>query len=372
LYAEIDSDLFRSVVENLLGNALQYTQYGSIQVILDGPDDADNALIKVADTGIGIPAASINTVFRRFVRLPAAQALRAEGLGVGLSLVRKIVELHGAAITVQSTEGRGSEFSITWPVLLLGMQNDKYIDMNKPGISQYAGLDGSSTSSSIQYSVLVVEDDPDLLDYLSTRLADAFYVQTAQSANLALERLESGYIPDIIISDIMMPGMDGIQFFENIRSEQEYASIPFLFLTARDLESEKLSLIEQGAVDYITKPFSMDLLIARINMILSLKAPDRDEYITQVTQRCHERGLSERQTEIVHLLLQGRSKKDIAACLKPIRGKNGGQGISVKTVDNHVQKLYEAFGVHSQYELMALFTPAVREASSDSVANKNS
>jgi len=362
MYAELDSDLFRSAIENLLSNALQYTNSGSISLTLDTSPDASHAVISIQDTGIGIPAASIEAVFRRFTRLPEAQALRREGLGVGLHMVQKIVELHGAAISVRSTVGEGSQFSIRWPLLSAFSQAESSTDERLQKLPEQPRTEAHAANHGKHFSLLVVEDDPDLLEYLSTRLASSFSIQVARSAQLALGILESGYHPDIIISDIMMPGMDGKQLFARLHSMEAYASIPFLFLTARDLEEEKLLLTEQGAVDYITKPFSMDMLIARINIILGLRSKPAGDYLDKVLARCRDHSLSERQVEIVLLLVQGKSKKEIAASLKPVRGKDREKPISIKTVDNHIQKIYELFNVHSQYELIALCNPAIPDA----------
>ena len=357
LYAEQDRNLIKSALENVIANAFQYTSEGSITFILDITADHETAIIRILDTGIGIPTGSVNEIFKRFVRLPEAQTLRKEGLGIGLSMVQQIVSLHNGSISINSEHGKGSEFIIRLPLSSIGPRAAKEITLKPikpPGIK-----DGSmsTNSSNNKSTVLLVEDDTDLLEFLSLRLGTVFSVYTARSGSDALNILDKGFRPDIIVSDIMMPGMDGRDLFYATRKKPALSSLPFLFITARDLDEEKLTLIEDGAVDYITKPFDPGLLKARIAAILRLSVRQPEDYTDSIRSMCDKYSLSPRQIEIVLLLLQGKNKKEISAELKSLRGKKRGKSISVKTADNHIQKIYEVLKVHSQYELISLFIP---------------
>ncbi|MDA3940240.1 MAG: sensor histidine kinase [Spirochaetia bacterium] len=181
LYAEQDRNLIKSALENVIANAFQYTSEGSITFILDITADHETAIIRVLDTGIGIPPGSVNEIFKRFVRLPEAQTLRKEGLGIGLSMVQQIVALHNGSISINSEHGKGSEFIIRLPLSSIGPPVSKEITLKPirpPGIK-----DGSMSinSSNNKSTVLLVEDDADLLEFLSLRLGTVFSVYTATS-----------------------------------------------------------------------------------------------------------------------------------------------------------------------------------------------
>jgi len=292
LYAEQDRNLIKSALDNVIANAFQYTSEGSITFILDITADHKTAIIRVLDTGIGISPDCVKEIFKRFIRLPEAQTLRKEGLGIGLFMVQQIVALHNGSISINSEHGRGSEFIIRLPLLSTGPPASKEINQKQTIPSGI--MDGSVSKNSLNNNstVLLVEDDADLLEFLSLRLGTVFSVYTATSGSDALNILDKGFHPDIIVSDIMMPGMDGRDLFYATRKNPTLSSLPFLFITARDLDEEKLTLIKDGAVDYITKPFDPDLLKARIAAILRLSIHQPEDYADSIRSMCAEYSLS--------------------------------------------------------------------------------
>jgi two-component system, sensor histidine kinase LadS len=389
---EMDGELLRDALSNLVQNAIGYTRRGGVEVILDKPSIqkgcSTTVRIRVIDTGIGIPPEERESIFHRFYRTSSAKSMRSEGLGVGLSMVKEIIELHNGRVFAgeldsdgfegpvdgsfktkvageqQTLErrGRGSVFTVLLPVYegeSLGDYKSSY------GSDKSAGLasSGHTLQEEIKASdreccrILLIEDDRELLDYLEQGLSQNFSVKRASSAEAALSFLDGDYLPDLVVSDIMMGEMDGIALFRRLRSLPSLASVPFLFISARDQEKERIDLMNEGAEDYLVKPFSIDYLEAKIFSILrshKLSAGDLEERIRMGASRY---SLTSRQVEIVRLLLQGKGKAEIADALKPLRG--GGDHVSVKTVDNHIQNIYRILEVHSHTELLSRFFPGL-------------
>lgn len=376
----MDPELMKTALRNLISNAFQYTDEGSVAIIVErfaerkdqrkgGPNCA---VIRIRDTGIGIAKKDEGKIFQRFVRLPDAQALREEGLGVGLALVKEIVELHCGEIKLSKNRERGTEFILQLPLsnesdayeaVMADEENLHISDQMMNGYTNPGTKERTNEESKNRPVVLIVEDNTELLDYLHSRLRDCFSVVTAVNGMEAVELINDGTNPDVIVSDIMMPVLDGKGLFKAVQEENQITSVPFIFLTARDLEEERISLIKDGAVDYITKPFDMDLLKAKLLTMSSLYGKSNTEApsLTDSFDRiCSSYSLTPRQREVTALLLQGKSKKEIARELKSHRNVKGRKAlISVKTADNHIQKIYRIFDVHSQYELISKFlTPA--------------
>lgn len=260
-----DPEMITIILNNLLGNAIKYTKSGAITLSLHpltvgGVRYVD---LKVSDTGEGISKDALPHIFERYYQ--AKHNRKVSGTGIGLALTKNLVELHEGTITVKSEQGKGSEFTVrlivdnSYPNALHKEVENQVEDQTSNQISATAGDD--------RLSVLVVEDDDDVREYIAQSLNEDFNIATASNGIEGLEKTLE-LMPDMIVSDIMMPGMDGIELCTRIKSESAVSHIPVILLTAKDSLPDKEQGYAAGADSYITKPFSATLLKARINNIL--------------------------------------------------------------------------------------------------------
>ncbi len=282
-----DPDLWEKVVLNLLSNALKFTLAGRIEVTQQLRDG--KAVLSVRDTGVGIPEDEQQSVFERFHRSSAARTRSIEGSGIGLALVSEIAKLHGGTISVTSTPDVGSRFEVALP---LGSEHLAAHQMDSGStrtaatrtaafITEAAGWDRSSERAprpdpphaGVERSsrpsqrrggtVMVVEDNADMRAYITRVLSPEFTVRTVSDARAALSVLREEPI-DLVLSDLMMPGMDGFELVRQIRAEEEMADLPVVLLTAHAGASEELRGLNMGADDYLLKPFKADELRGRV------------------------------------------------------------------------------------------------------------
>jgi signal transduction histidine kinase len=285
--AWVDRDMWERIVTNLISNAVKFTRHGEVAVRLR-EREADFAL-EVADTGVGIPEADLPRMFERFHRVTTTWARTHEGTGIGLSLARELVKLHGGAITVASEAGRGTTFTVEVPKGRSHLPAEAVSSTpTEPGIGRdaiaqvvearrWAGGDDASRGmppsvpgpDSIRARVLVADDNADLRAYLSGLLGTAYDVSTAPDGLAALEVVGSRR-PDIVLSDVMMPRLDGFGLVRALRSDPATASLPIILLSARAGEESAIEGLDAGVDDYLTKPFSARELLARVRTHLNL------------------------------------------------------------------------------------------------------
>jgi PAS domain S-box-containing protein len=275
----LDVDMWEKVVLNLLSNAFKYSEAGRIVVsIRKGNGTVE---VSVADTGVGIPASEIDHIFDRFHRVQSVRGRSQEGTGIGLAMVKELVRLHGGTIHVQSTEGTGSIFTVTLPLVttppakkmsaILQQQGrpsayveeaSKWTYVNR---SRVPAVDMPSSRSSVKTKpkVLIADDNADMRMFVGRLLEkdyDIFAVSDGEEAyNTALQ-----VIPDLILSDIMMPRLDGFQLLKKLKENLSTTNIPLIFLSARAGEEAKVEGLYAGADDYLIKPFSSKELLARV------------------------------------------------------------------------------------------------------------
>lgn len=260
-----DPDMINTIINNLMGNALKYTKNGSITLslkpsVVQGVKYVDLA---VSDTGVGISKDALPHVFQRYYQ--AENARKVSGTGIGLALTKNLVDLHEAEITVVSEEGKGSTFNVRF-LMENSYPNAKHrevLDM-EPGDGDETVKDAEPDN---QLVLLVVEDDKDVRDYIADSFSDDFRVIKAADGCEGLEKARKE-LPDIVVSDIMMPEMDGIELCKTLKSEIITSHIPVILLTAKDSITDKEEGYDSGADSYITKPFSAKLLRSRINNIV--------------------------------------------------------------------------------------------------------
>jgi signal transduction histidine kinase len=271
-------ELWEKIVLNLLSNALKFTFEGSVRVSLRWRDD--RAELEVRDTGTGIPAPDLPRIFERFHQVADARSRTREGSGIGLALVRDLVELHGGEIQVASALGEGTTFTAAIPAGTDHLPADRVA--SEPATpSAGAGLEsfveearrwsrhptGAATArpSAAPGSarLLIVDDNADLRDYMAGILGEHYQVQLAADGVEGLEAAR-GERPDLIVTDVMMPRLDGFGLLAGLRADPELRDVPVIMLSARVAEGAAVEGLEAGADDYLTKPFAARELIARV------------------------------------------------------------------------------------------------------------
>lgn len=272
--ALFDKDKVETILINLINNAIKFTPSdGSVTVIADLSCDPDKLRLSVKDTGIGIPVDQQQKIFERFHQV--SEAHKEVGTGVGLSLVKELVALMGGTISVTSEEGKGSEFIVTLPVEKLeevSIAETVSLSLSKINTPQSSGFESLSPTphsqsitelDSTRPHVLVVEDNDDLRAFIIDSLGDEFTYLEADNGRKGLEKATTE-IPDLIISDVMMPEMDGMEMAEKIKKDMRTSHIPLIMLTAKSTEANKLEGLERGADDYLTKPFNRQELLLKV------------------------------------------------------------------------------------------------------------
>lgn len=259
-----DGDRLEQVLLNLVGNAAKFTEQGRIEV--GARVEGDRVEVWVTDTGIGIPDGALDRIFRPFEQAEAATARKYGGTGLGLAIARQIVELHGGRIQVQSTAGQGSTFSFSLPI---ATAEQRMADGAEPRRARASAIDDNDTivvaSEGDGPIVLAVDDEPVNLQVVAQQLARrGFRPVTARSGPEALALLDEGLRPDLVLLDIMMPGMDGYEVCRKIRETRPAASLPVILLTARNRPADVAEGLAVGANDYLTKPFADVELFARM------------------------------------------------------------------------------------------------------------
>jgi signal transduction histidine kinase/CheY-like chemotaxis protein len=267
---QLDRSMFEKILMNLLGNALKFTPGGgSVRVCLRRRDG--DFELSVADTGIGIAPGDQQRIFERFQQADATTTRRFGGTGLGLALVKEFAELMGGSVGVESAVGQGARFFVRLPlrpaVLTPSAPALPVTDPRRWSSMQSIPGDTLPPDADIateqQPSVLLVEDNPEMRSYLRQLLAGRYRVIAVENGRVALEvaRLE---LPDVILSDVMMPGLDGLTLVEIVKSDEALRHIPVILLTARAGKDAVVSALEAGADDYISKPFSPAELRARV------------------------------------------------------------------------------------------------------------
>jgi PAS domain S-box-containing protein len=326
----VDRSMWEKIVLNLLSNAFKFTFAGEIRVSLkwgDGGDEvflssppsspSPHVTLEVRDTGIGIAATELPRLFERFYQVKGANGRSFEGSGIGLSLVQELVKLHGGTIAVSSVEGEGSCFTVSIPTGVTHLPPEQIGSPHTGGFNQDAShpledslqnstlpstateasayvdealgwlpTEGSgewgmenrekaaSTPSSLlptpsTLRILLVDDSADMRTYLKRLLKERWQVETAANGAIALTQIQQNP-PDLVLTDVMMPEMNGLQLLQALRSNPQTQSIPVILLSARAGEEATLEGLETGADDYLIKPFSARELIARVETHLQL------------------------------------------------------------------------------------------------------
>lgn len=296
----VDREMWEKIILNLLSNAFKFTLAGSVAVRLFRDDTA--AMLEVADTGVGIPAHELPRLFDRFHRVEGVEGRTHEGSGIGLALVQELVKLHGGSITVESHVGEGTRFLVRIPfgskhlpaehvkaprrptaasavgarafvqeaLRWLPDSGERLMKATEGVVGAPQGETDRRFANTFGARVILADDNADLRSYLHELLSTHYDVQAvadgAEALALARERL-----PDLIVTDVMMPQLDGFGLLARIRADDALKGIAVILLSARAGEESRIEALDAGADDYITKPFSARELLARIGALLELR-----------------------------------------------------------------------------------------------------
>ena len=271
-----DQDKIERICYNLLSNALKYTSEGG-EITLTAKEENGRVMISVADNGCGISSDELPYIFDRFYQAKNA----GRGTGIGLAIVKAFTELHHGEVSATSIEGKGSTFTIHIPVRQKGevtnQPTEKIEQLVEPSSAQEVPNQARHIDELIQPyqtdkpEVLIIDDNIDIRTYLRSVLSEKYNVSEAADGKSGLE-LARKIVPDIVLSDIMMPVMDGLAFCRQLKTDKAISHIPVILLTARSLDEQRAEGYEHGADAYLSKPFSLRLLFSRIdNLIQSRK-----------------------------------------------------------------------------------------------------
>jgi signal transduction histidine kinase len=310
----VDRHMWEKIVFNLLSNAFKYTLAGSITVELTAEDKY--AVLRIKDTGVGIPEAELPNMFKRFHRVQQVTGRTFEGTGIGLSLIKEFVLLHKGEIDVESELGKGSTFTVRIPLgkehlpqqRIISIDEDHHEGMLTSSMyveeagtllvkkeNEQAAGDGNGLPL-----VLVVDDNADMRDHLQSVLMHHFKIVTANNGQEALQKIQQRQ-PDLILSDIMMPVLDGIGLLREVKANKATAHIPVILLTARAGEESKIVGWETGADDYLTKPFSSKELISRIASQIKTQQIRTEALMDIAAQKKHAQRLEEMNRELTKM-----------------------------------------------------------------------
>jgi signal transduction histidine kinase len=297
----VDREMWEKIVLNLLSNAFKFTFDGEIAIKLLAA--GRNAELIVRDTGVGIPQQELSRVFERFHRIEGSRGRSFEGSGIGLALVQELVKLHGGAIRVESEEGRRTAFIISLPfgtehlpkdhlrsdkaVASTGIRAQAYVEEALRWLSTENGSGRSATGREVlsdlpslraaeNATVLLADDNADMRDYVRRLLASAgLRTEVAVDGQAALESARR-IKPDLILSDIMMPRLDGLGLLRAVRDDEDLRMVPVILLSARAGEEAEVQGLDAGADDYLVKPFSARELLARVQNTIILARTRRE------------------------------------------------------------------------------------------------
>lgn len=283
-----DTDIISTILNNLLSNAIKYTPEGEIRLIMRPIVEEENKYteIVVSDTGYGIDAEALPHIFDRYYQVKGKH--QASGTGIGLALVKSLADLHEGSLRVESEMGKGTTFTFriftenTYPDALHKEEKAESIPERPENLKE--------EDNDILPVILIVEDNDDIREYIATSFSNNYHIMTATNGKEGVEQALK-YIPDIIISDIMMPVMDGIELCKLIKEDVRTSHIPVILLTAKDSIQDKEEGYESGADSYLTKPFSAKLLHSRVHNLLE----SRKKLASLITNRT--KGLKAEQSQ---------------------------------------------------------------------------
>ena len=293
LIMDFDEEKASIMINNLMSNALKFTPpFGEVNVavkpaMLSGGENFIELI--VADTGMGIAAEQLPFIFDRFFQADDSLSRKTQGTGIGLALTKELAELHRGTIEVHSTPGKGTTFTVSLPLVQenastetqelrknMSSANTLWLDepVDKNDLSA-ASTENKKTDEA--YTILVVEDNPEVRNFIVGVLGNDYHVIEADNGQSGLEKTIE-MVPDLVITDLMMPVMDGYQYCRNVKEDERTSHIPVIMLTAKDSLDHKVDGFETGVDDYLTKPFHARELLARIKNLIKSRNALHEKY----------------------------------------------------------------------------------------------
>ena len=293
--AYVDPDLWEQIVLNLLSNAFKFTLEGKIELRLYEKDE--HAILSVRDTGVGIPPEELPRLFERFRRVEHSRGRTHEGTGIGLALVHELAKLHGGHVAVESVDGKGSTFTVTIPLGCTHLDPARIVARREIATHTVTSdafieearrwLPGDPAETNEVYSrtiydggppvieeqkegrIVWADDNADMRAYIGRLLGGRFHLETVPDGKSALDAIRARR-PDLVLADVMMPGLDGFALLRAIRSDRRLSGIPVILLSARAGEEARIEGLQAGADDYLTKPFTSRELLAVVRSHIEL------------------------------------------------------------------------------------------------------
>jgi PAS domain S-box-containing protein len=294
----VDRDMWEKIVLNLLSNAFKFTFEGEIRVELRWR--GDRVELRVSDTGVGIAAAEVGRVFERFHRVKQERARTQEGTGIGLALVQELARLHGGTAEVKSDEGRGTAFTVTIRTGTAHLPPDRLSSGGRSPATMGAipyveealrwlpstdrrgsphpdvlALPVESDAALARARVLIADDNADMRDYLARILGQYYRVEVVANGRAALDRIHED-APDLVVTDVMMPALDGFGLLATVRADARTRSLPIVMLSARAGVEARIEGLQAGADDYLVKPFTARELLASVTSQLEMARVRRE------------------------------------------------------------------------------------------------
>ena len=280
-----DKDILERIIVNLLSNAFKYTPPKgtvSLEAVID--KKKNNAIISIKDSGIGMDEQTQSKVFQRFQSKGEVQTDGFSSTGLGLSLVKGLVQLHHANIKIDSEVAKGSTFVLTLPLAkdFYVAQKEAVMELQEENtVKDIDSLAESTEKEAKQYTILLAEDNFDIHHYLKNELEKDYTVHAYMNGKEAWENIQD-VMPDLVLSDIMMPEMTGIELCQKIKQEEKTSHIPILLLTAKGSHDNKVEGLESGADDYIKKPFRLEEVKARIKNVIQIRQSLQAKYSNEL------------------------------------------------------------------------------------------
>ena len=355
-YAMLDKDKFEKIINNLLSNAFKFTDVGGlVSVDISETKNADKrfAKISISDSGIGISNKNQSKIFDRFFQVDDLSKRNFGGSGIGLALVKELTTLHSWDISVKSKEGEGTEFIITIPLL----DEDKKYQSTCTEDDKKTGAKNETEPKEIvpetnnhdsKPIILLVEDQNEVSNYIQGLLKQDYYVLQAENGSVGFD-IAVNNMPDLIISDVMMPIMDGFELCKKVKTDWKTSHIPIILLTAKATHQSRLEGLETGADDYLTKPFDFEELSIRIKNLITQRrllkekfSKDINANVESITTNSFDKEFIEKIKKIIETHLQDEnftsenlaeelfvSRSQLNRKLNAITGKGPGEFIRI-------------------------------------------
>ena len=363
IFIDIDPVALDMLINNLIENALKFTnEKGRIEISLKSTDGIGEFIVR--DTGIGILKDEQEHIFKTYYQVSSIKKNN-QGIGLGLSIVKNIIDQYNLKIRFESEVNKGTTFVISFKSEHRNREDDiKNILLNKP-LDLSIPILNKDVYVSGRTNVFIVEDNIELLNLLSENISKFHNTFHAINGKEALLKISNMPKPDLILSDIMMDEMDGYEFYKEVLKDSEYKEVPFIFLTARKGMKDKLYGLSFGAVDYISKPFNINELIAKINSLMKNRKAQIDYIKDSINKYLYDFKINGNNSmnyqkidhKIKEFKISNKEKEVLLLILKDFEYKEIGKklDVSINTIRTHVKNIYNKCSVNSKYSLMNIF-----------------